>query len=116
MDDGYVIDDHVGSMLAEATRLHKAAMSHLSTPSADPMSQLLKAQKLLEQAEVLASDGASYIDATQMDDALAELHRQQGEVRAMIAIAESCSKRSNGANFGWLSLVIVITVLAMFDI
>ena len=83
------INDHVGAMLAEATRLHKAAMSQLDKPKADPMPQLLKAQKLLEEAEVLASDAASYVDADELDGALAELYRQQGEVRAMIGQVEA---------------------------
>ena len=52
---------------------------------ADPLPQLREAERLLHQTEILASDAASYVDANKMDTALAELHRQQGEVRAMIA-------------------------------
>lgn len=107
------INDHVGAMLAEATRLHKAAMSQLNKPKADPMPQLLKAQKLLEEAEVLASDAATYVDTAQMNEALAELHRQQGEVRAMIVQIETRAKRSSGANLGWVVLAIAVTVLAI---
>lgn len=79
------LEDHVGVMLAEATRLRKEAMSCLDKPKADPLPQLHRAERLLNEAEILAADAASYVDATQMDTALAELHRQQGEVRAMIA-------------------------------
>ena len=59
------IEDHVGAMLAEATRLHEEAMSYLDRPKADPLTQLKQAKRLLEQAELLASDAASYVDATQ---------------------------------------------------
>ena len=59
----------------EATRLHKEAMSYLDKPKANPLPQLKRAKRLLEQAELLASDAASYVDATQMETALAELDR-----------------------------------------
>ena len=74
------IEEHVRAMLAEATRLHKQALTYLGRPKADPMPQLREAARILNEAEVLASDAASYVDATQMDAALAELHRQQGQV------------------------------------
>lgn len=87
------LEDHVGAMLAEATRLHKEALTYLDKPKADPLPQLREAERLLNEAEVLASDAASYLDATQMDTALAELHRQQGEVRAMIVMVERAQAR-----------------------
>lgn len=85
------IEAHVGIMLAEATRLHKEALTHLDKPKADPLPQLREAARLLNEAEVLASDAASYVDSTQMDTALSELHRQQGEVRAMIVQLEAAN-------------------------
>lgn len=92
------LEEHIGAMLSLAARLHKAAMSQLDKPKADPMPQLLKAQKLLEEAEVLASDAASYVDADELDSALAELYRQQGEVRAMIGQVEASRVRPPQAN------------------
>lgn len=83
------IDGHVANMLAEATRLHKEAMARLDKPKADPLPQLREAMNLLEQAEILSSDAASYVDAEELDGALAELYRQQGEVRAMIGQIEA---------------------------
>ena len=83
------LEDHVGAMIGEATRLHKEALTYLDKPKADPLPQLREAARLLNEAEVLASDAASYVDAMKMDNALAELHRQQGEVRAMIVRAET---------------------------
>lgn len=108
------INDHVGAMLAEATRLHKAAMSQLDKPKADPMPQLLKAQKLLEEAEVLASDAASYVDADELDSALAELYRQQGEVRAMIGQVEASRVRPPQANTIPLILIALFLLLVIF--
>lgn len=108
-------DDHVGGMLALATRLHKAAMSQLDKPKADPMPQLLKAQKLLEEAEVLASDAATYIDTAQMNEALAELHRQQGEVRAMIAQVKSSNRTPSMLIAGFV-LVVILGLLVSFTI
>ena len=93
------IETHVGAMLAEATRLHKEALTYLDKPKADPLPQLREAERLLNEAEILASDAASYVDATQMDTALAELHRQQGEVRAMIVQVESV-RRTKRQQFG----------------
>lgn len=89
MNEPDPIEDHVGAMLTEATRLHKEAMSYLDKPKANPLPQLKQAKRLLEQAELLASDAASCVNATQMDTALAELHRQQGQVEAMIVVVES---------------------------
>ncbi len=87
------IEAHVGAMLAEATRLHKEALTYLDKPKADPLPQLHEAERLLNEAEVLASDAASYVDANKMDIALAELHRQQGQVRAMIVQVEHAQAR-----------------------
>jgi len=53
-------------MLAEATRLHTEALTHLDKPKAGPLPQLREAERLLNEAEILASDAASYVDATQM--------------------------------------------------
>ena len=109
------INDHVGAMLAEATRLHKAAMLQLDKPKADPMPQLLKAQKLLEEAEVLASDAATYVDTAQMNEALAELHRQQGDVRAMIAQVKSSNRTPSMLIAGFV-LVVILGLLVIFTI
>jgi len=90
------IEDHVGAMLAEATRLHKEALTYLDKPKADPLPQLREAERLLHEAEILASDAASYVGANKMDTALAELHRQQGAVRAMIVRVEAAKGRPHG--------------------
>ncbi|PWL25609.1 MAG: hypothetical protein DCO98_04720 [Altererythrobacter sp. XM-24bin4] len=83
-------------MLAEATRLHKEALTYLDKPKADPLPQLREAERLLNEAEILAADAASYVDANKMDTALAELHRQQGAVRAMIVRLEAAKGRPHG--------------------
>ena len=100
------IEDHVGAMRAEATRLHKEALTYLDKPKADPLPQLREAERLLNEAEILASDAASYVDATQMDTALAELHRQQGEVRAMIVRVESAKTRIKISPLWWVVLFV----------
>jgi len=53
---------HASAMLAEATRLHKAAMGQLHSPHDNPLPRLKKALKLLEDAELLAEDSASYVE------------------------------------------------------
>lgn len=83
------VAEHLSAILVEATRLHKEAMSHLEKPKPDPLPQLREARRLLAEAEILTSDAASYMDATQMDTALADLHRQQGQVDAMIVQVEA---------------------------
>jgi len=109
------IEGHVGAMIGEATRLHKEALTYLDKPKADPLPQLREAARLLNEAEVLASDAASYVDATQMEEALAELHRQQGEVRAMIAQVERSSRTTNVSAAWWpiaiLSFLIFLTIM-----
>ena len=107
------IEDHVGAMLAEATRLHKEALTYLDKPKADPLPQLREAERLLNEAEILSSDAASYVDATQMDTALAELHRQQGEVRAMIVQVETAKGRQGDVQVGWLVAVVVLALTAI---
>ena len=62
------IEGHVGAMIGEATRLHKEALTYLDKPKADPLPQLREAARLLNEAEVLASDAASYLDATQIQE------------------------------------------------
>ena len=104
------IETHVGAMLAEATRLHKEALTYLDKPKADPLPQLREAERLLNEAEILASDAASYVDATQMDSALAELHRQQGEVRAMIVKVENASQ-TKAPSVWWLAVVAIVFAL-----
>ena len=93
MNEPDPIEDHLGAMLTEATRLHKEAMSYLDKPKANPLPQLKQAKRLMEQAELLASDAASYVNATQMETALAELHRQQGAVRVITAKLPSIADR-----------------------
>ena len=109
------IEGHVGAMIGEATRLHKEALTYLDKPKADPLPQLREAARLLNEAEVLASDAASYVDATQMEEALAELHRQQGEVRAMIAQVERSFRTTNVSAAWWpiaiLSFLIFLTIM-----
>ena len=46
------ITAHLSAMLAEATRLHKEAMTHLDKPRADPLPQLREAKRLLAEAEI----------------------------------------------------------------
>ena len=102
-------------MLAEATRLHKEALTHLDKPKADPLPQLREAERLLNEAEILASDAASCVDASQMDTALAELHRQQGQVRAMIVQVEAAKGRQSGAQVGWVvAIFTIIFIVVMF--
>lgn len=71
------------------------------------MPQLREAERLLNEGEILASDAASYVDATQMDTALAELHRQQGQVRAMIVQVEAAKGRQGDMQVGRLVAIAV---------
>ncbi len=105
------IADHQSAILIEATRLHKEAMSHLEKPKADPLPQLREAKRLLADAEMLTSDAASYVDAMQMDTALADLHRQQGQVDAMIVQVEARKHHTNNSVWGWIVLTAALGVI-----
>ncbi len=105
------IADHQSAILIEATRLHKEAMSHLEKPKADPLPQLREAKRLLADAEMLTSDAASYVDAMLMDTALADLHRQQGQVDAMIVQVEARKHHTNNSVWGWIVLTAALGVI-----
>lgn len=105
------IKQHLSAILVEATRLHKEAMSHLDRPKADPLLQLREAKKLLAEAEILTADAAFYLDATQMDIALADLHRQQGQVDAMIVQVEARKRSTNTGAWGWIILVVLLGIV-----
>jgi hypothetical protein len=108
-----VIEEHLSAILVEAIRLHKEAMSHLDKPRADPLPQLREAKRLLEEAEILTSDAASYVDATNMNNALADLHRQQGQVDAMIVQVEARKRSTNSRALGWFVLVMMLGIIAI---
>ena len=103
------IEAHVSDMLAEATRLHQAAMGELHSPHDNPLPRLKKALKLLEDAEVLADDSASYVDNETMKEAIKQLHQQQGQIQAMIIQLEA---RANSFNpLPWLLIGALIIVI-----
>lgn len=105
------ITKHLSAILVEATRLHKEAMTYLDKPRADPLPQLREAKRLLAEVEILASDAASYVDATQMDTTLADLHRQQGHVDAMIVQVEARKRHTNNGAWGWIVLAAALVVM-----
>ena len=107
------IAEHLRAILVEATRLHKEAMSHLDRPKADPLPQLGEAKRLLAEAEILTADAASYVDATQMDIVLADLHRQQGQVDSMIVQVGATKRSTNTGAWGWIILVVLLGVGAI---
>ena len=109
------ITKHLSAILVEATRLHKEAMAHLDKPRADPLPQLREAKRLLAEAEVLTSDAASYVDATQMDIALADLHRQQGQVDAMIVQMEARKRFTNNSVWGWIVIVVLLCIATIVN-
>lgn len=103
---------HVSAMLAEATRLHKAALGELHSPHDNPLPRLKKALKLLEDAELLAEDSASYVENETMKEAIKQLHQQQGQIQAMIIQLEA---RANSFNpLPWLLVgALIIAILMM---
>lgn len=107
------ITEHLSAILVEATRLHKEAMSHLDKPKADPLHQLRQAKRLLAEAEILTSDAASYLDAAKMDTALADLHRQQGQVDAMIVQVEARKRSTNSRAWSWIVTVVLLSIAAI---
>jgi hypothetical protein len=107
------VAEHLSAILVEATRLHKEAMSHLDKPRADPLPQLREARRLLAEAEILTSDAASYMDATQMDTALADLHRQQGQVDAMIVQVEARKCSTNNGAWSWIIFIVLLGIVAV---
>ncbi len=107
------VAEHLSAILVEATRLHKEAVSHLDKPRADPLPQLCEAKRLLAEAEMLTSDAASYVAATQMDTALADLHRQQGQVDAMIAHVEARKRSTNTGAWSWIIFIVLLGIVAV---
>ncbi len=107
------ISEHLSAILVEATRLHREAMSHLDKPKADPLPQLHEAKRLLAEAEILTSDAASYVYATQMDTALADLHKQQGQVDAMIYQLEARAHSTISGAWSWSVLVAALVIVAI---
>lgn len=104
------VEAHVSDMLAEAKRLHQAAMDELHSPHDNPLPRLKKALKLLEDAEVLAEDSASYVDNETMKEAIKQLHQQQGQIQAMIIQLEAQANRFNPLSWvlaGAFALVIL---------
>lgn len=87
-------------------------MSRFGRPKADPLPQLREAKRLLAEAEILTADAASYVDGTQMDIALADLHRQQGQVDAMIIQVEARKRSTNTGAWGWIILVVLLGIVA----
>jgi hypothetical protein len=113
MSSDDAITKHLSAILVEATRLHKEAMAHLDKPEDDPLPQLREAKRLLEEAEILTSDAASYVDSTKMDTALADLHRQQGQVDAMIDQVEARKGSPNTSVWAWVVLVVLLCSVAI---
>ena len=106
------VEAHVSDMLAEATRLHQAAMGELHSPHDNPLPRVKKALKLLEDVEVLADDSASYVDSETMKDAIKQLHQQQGQIQAMIIQLEAQANRFNP--LPWLLVgVLALVILAV---
>lgn len=110
------IEDHLSAILVEATRLHKDAMSQLDSPKSDPLPQLREAKRLLAEVEILASDAASYVDATQMDTTLANLHRQQGQVDAMIVQVEARKRHTSNSAWGWIVIGAMLVIVAVWAV
>ena len=110
------IEDHLSAILVEATRLHKEAMSQLGGPTADPLTQLREAKRLLAEEKILASDAASYVDATQMDTTLADLHRQQGQVDAMMFLVEARKRDANSSVWGWIVIGAMFVIVAVWAV
>lgn len=107
------VAEHLSAILVEATRLHNEAMSHLDKPRADPLPQLREAKRLLAEAEMLTSDAASYVDATEMDNALADLNRQRGQVDAMIVQMEARKRSPKTGALSWIVLVMLLGIAAI---
>ena len=113
MESEDAVAEHLSAILVEATRLHKEAIYHLDKPRADPLPQLREAKRLLAEAEILTSDAASYVDATQMDTALADLHRQQGHVDAMIVQVEARKRSTNTGAWSWIIFIVLLGIVAV---
>lgn len=103
---------HLSPILAEAARLHKEAISHLNKPMADSLPQLHEAERLLGEAEILISGALSYFDSPQLNKALADLHRQQGQVGAMIIQLEARKYSTNTEAWVWIALLALLGIMA----
>lgn len=97
-------------------RLHQEAMQALTIADSDPLSQLKRAQKLLHDCEILTTDAASYADSSRMQEGLANLNRQQGQIELMISQLEQNPRVRGSANFSWVILLLIATaVLAVIS-
>ena len=72
---------HVNDMLAYAARLHGAAMSNLAQGENAPRARLREAIALLDQAEILAVDAASYAHDERLERAINLLRTQQAQLK-----------------------------------
>jgi hypothetical protein len=105
------LNGHISDMIEEATRLHQEAMQTIATANSDPLSQLKRAQKLLQDCEILASDAASYSDNTDMQQGLASLHRQQGQIELMISQLEQNTTPRESVRFSLVILLLLVTAV-----
>ena len=110
------ITEHLSAIIAEAARLHKEAMSHLDKPKADPLPQLREAKRLLAEAEILTSDAASYVGTTHMDNALADLHRQQDQVESMIVQVGARKRSTSTGASGWIIIAVLIGIAVVLAV
>jgi len=66
--------EHISRMLALAKSKHQIAMALLGTPDPNALPRLREVLRLLEEAELLADDATSYVEADVMKAAIKDLH------------------------------------------
>lgn len=109
--DDEALYEHISDMIGEAARLHQEAMQTLTIASSDPLSQLKRAQKLLQDCEILAADAGSYVDSSRMQEGLANLHKQQGQIDLMISQLEQNPRVRRSGSFSWVILLLLTTAV-----
>ena len=103
---------HISSMLTLAQQKHQAAISMLGKPDATAIPRLREVLKLLDEVEILTDDAASYVDSSDMTNAIKELHIQQTAVRMAIAQLEQGRARSPWATpWPWITLAFIVLAL-----
>jgi hypothetical protein len=114
--DPHLLDaavEHISRMLALAKSKHQIAMALLGTPDPNALPRLREVLRLLEEAELLADDATSYVEADVMKAAIKDLHFQQASVQAAIARLENVRVQSPWATpWPWFSLIILALLIA----
>ena len=105
--------EHISRMLALAKSKHQIAMALLGTPDPNALPRLREVLRLLEEAELLANDATTHVEAAGMKPATKPPHFQQAAVPVAIAQLENVKVQSPWATpWPWFTLIVLALLIA----